>query len=104
MELFCQVIKNSGFLGQQSIDTSRLIRRSLRCFYLGLAGAVPLFGIVMAILAIKLHREITLELRERWQLARLFVYWGLGAPLVWAYALALQPFGYLIPNNGTAPA
>jgi hypothetical protein len=38
-----------------------MIRRSIRCFAFGLAGAVPLFGLGTAFLALRLQRELARE-------------------------------------------
>jgi hypothetical protein len=44
-----------------SVDRVRMIRRSIRCFAFGLVGAVPLFGLGTAFLALRLHRELARE-------------------------------------------
>jgi len=47
-----------------SVDRVRLIRRSMRCFVYGLMGAVPLVGLGMACLTLRLRRELAEETGE----------------------------------------
>ena len=44
-----------------SVDRVRMIRRSIRCFVFGAVGAVPLFGLGTAFLALRLQRELARE-------------------------------------------
>jgi len=44
-----------------SVDRVRMIRRSMRCFVFGVVGAVPLFGLGTAFLALRLQRELARE-------------------------------------------
>jgi hypothetical protein len=46
------------------VDRVRMIRRSIRCFLFGLMGAVPLFGVGAAILALRLQRQLAEEAGE----------------------------------------
>jgi hypothetical protein len=54
-----------------SVDRVGMIRRSMRCFVFGLIGAVPLFGLGMACLALRLWRQLAEETGEPARLA-----WG----------------------------
>jgi hypothetical protein len=47
-----------------SVDRVRLIRRSMRCFAFGLMGAVPLFGLGPACLALRLQQQLAEETGE----------------------------------------
>jgi len=47
-----------------SVDRVRMIRRSIRCFIFGLMGAVPLFGLGAAVLALRLRRQLAEETGE----------------------------------------
>jgi hypothetical protein len=47
-----------------SVDRVRMIRRSIRCFIFGLMGAVPLFGLGAAVLALRLRRRLAEETGE----------------------------------------
>lgn len=51
--------------GSASIDRTRVIQRSVRCFYFGLIGLIPVIGLVMAVLAIRLYHRVLEETRER---------------------------------------
>ena len=49
-------------------DRVRVIHRSVRCFFFGLVGAIPCFGLGMVWLAFKLYRDIAAETGEEVQL------------------------------------
>jgi hypothetical protein len=56
----------------------RLIHRSVRCFVLGLAGAVPVLGIFAAFQAIRLFQSITRETGEAVRWKDFYRLWVLG--------------------------
>jgi hypothetical protein len=58
------VLPAPGLPEPVSVDRVRLIRRSMRCFVYGLMGAVPLFGLGMACLTLRLRRELAEETGE----------------------------------------
>ena len=78
-----------------SVATERIIRRSLRCFHFAVLGLVPILGIGVALLALRLYRQVLHETGERcwpnerdwtWYVA-LIGYWGVAAFFALAYGL-----------------
>jgi len=63
-------LSSSGLPALESVDRVRLIRRSMRCFVYGWLGAVPLFGLGMACLTLRLWRELAQETGDLPPLAR----------------------------------
>ena len=47
------------------IDRVQLIQRSIRCFYYGLIGLIPIIGLVMAVLGIRLYHRVIKEANEK---------------------------------------
>jgi hypothetical protein len=48
-----------------TIDRVLMIQRSMRCFYYGLIGLIPVIGLVMAVLAIRLYHRVIWETGEK---------------------------------------
>lgn len=74
----------------RTIDRVQLIRRSIRCFYLGAGGMFPLIGFGLAIQAMRLHREVARELGRKWNAPPVRWYWVFGLVGVLGY---LKLFG-----------
>jgi hypothetical protein len=69
---------------QRSVDRVRVIRRSMRCFVLGLIGLVPLFGAAFACQALRLRRNVSLDLKDDWTPPPVYCYWLIGATAMMA--------------------
>lgn len=67
---------------QTPADRIRLIHQSHRCFVLGLLSVLPLVGLVLAPLAIRLHLRAWSDAWAGWNPARR--YWRAGYWLAWA--------------------
>lgn len=67
----------------RSIDTARLIRRSLRCFVFGSIGLVPLVGVGLAVQSMQLARSVTRESGGEWCLPPFRLYRVVGVALLW---------------------
>ena len=69
----------------------RMIHRPIRCFKYGLLGVIPLFGTAMALLALRLHRELAAETGVRWNFAPMGILWICGLGLITLFAAAQNP-------------
>ena len=58
------------------MDRIEAIRRSLRCFTLGLLGLIPLIGIPVAFLARREFHAVRREFGRQWNPARKYLLWG----------------------------
>ena len=70
---------------QTPADRIRLIHQSHRCFVFGVLSLVPVVGLAMAILAIRLHIRTGADSGAGWNPARR--YWRAGYWLAWAGVL-----------------
>jgi len=61
-----------------SLDRVRLIRRSMRCGVFGALGAVPVFGLPLGWVAMRLYRQVGEEAGDRWNLRTLNACWAAG--------------------------
>jgi|GEM_PF-1878677 len=62
----------------RSVDTARLIRCSVRCFWDGAIGAIPVIGLGLAAQALRLHERVRRETGATWRRPALFWYWIIG--------------------------
>jgi hypothetical protein len=69
----------------RSVDEIRLIRRSLRCFYFGCFGLVPIIGLGLGLQSLRQAGQIFRELEQPWRRPAVYVYWLIGLGLLWAY-------------------
>ena len=58
------------------LDKIQLIERSLRCFYLGLPGVVPVFGLPFAVAALGEYLRVTRRKNNSWNPARNYLHSG----------------------------
>lgn len=77
-------------------DRSRLIQRSSRCLYFGLAGLIPLVGIVPAVLAIRLHHRVARDTGEIWKPELIFTAWGIALLYTWLGTWVWGMGGFLL--------
>jgi hypothetical protein len=70
---------------QPPAERIRLIERSMRCFVLGLLSLIPLVGLGLAVLAIRLHIRAWADGDHGWNPAR--VYLAAGLCLAWVGVL-----------------
>jgi hypothetical protein len=77
-------------------DRLRVIRRSVRCRVFGVLGLVPFFGLSLAWLAIRLHRQVLAETGESWRIARIRVYFVAGLVFTALSLLAGEPLAGLL--------
>jgi hypothetical protein len=76
-------------------DRIRVIRQSLRCLVFGAIGAIPIIGIVLAVLALRLFHRVTVETGEKlgpvemnWsEICAFAMYWLIGGVFSLFYGL-----------------
>ena len=67
-----------------------MITLSVRCFFLGVLGLVPVFGIPMAVLALHHHGRVRQIRDGYWNPAHRYLYWGAVCARLAVILLALE--------------
>jgi hypothetical protein len=75
----------------KSVDTVRVIRRSLRCFVFGLLGIIPVVGLGLAYQAVRLYGKVVGETSQHWEPPKMRWHWMSGLFCLWGYD---QVFGW----------
>jgi hypothetical protein len=58
------------------MDRVELIKKSLRCFVLGLLALLPILGLPMAVLALATIHSVTRRQGQEWNPAQQYLLWG----------------------------
>jgi hypothetical protein len=67
-----------------------MITLSVRCFFLGVLSLFPVFGIPMAVLALRHHGRVRQIRDGHWNPAHRYLYWGVVCARLAVVLLALE--------------